>query len=294
MPTLLSPLTDAQRQLMPTAADTSSYNEHGYWISEVIIPDDVLDAAETGMRRFYAGDWDAAGTDNGEDGIVEVANRGTEWGSEIRKSDYASRVVRELADLIAYPMIGATAAVLSGADGIRLWHDQLLYKPTDQLGAGTKVGWHTDRQYWLSCSSAEMLTAWVGFHDVDPEGGSVGFFDRSHRWDVEGLDFFSQDLAGLEKSVAEQGFGIEQVPVTMRRGQVSFHHCRTVHGSGPNRRPEPRRSIAIHLQPLDNHFSGNLEKTGEVARHGNDQRVRKVDGVPDYADETVCPVLWQR
>ena len=47
-----------------------------------------------------------------------------------------------------------------------------------------------------------MLTAWVGFHDVDETGGSVSFLAGSHRWDISGLDFFAQDLDALEAEIS--------------------------------------------------------------------------------------------
>jgi ectoine hydroxylase-related dioxygenase (phytanoyl-CoA dioxygenase family) len=210
----------------------------------------------------------------------------------MRKNDYASLRVRELADLVAYPLIAATAAALSGAPGIRLWHDQLLYKPADERGTAANVGWHTDRQYWLSCSSDDMLTAWVGFHDVDEAGGSVSFMDGSHRWEVDGLDFFAQDRGRQADELARHGREVVVRATRMRRGQVSFHHCRTVHGSGPNRGAGPRRSLAVHLQPTDNSWRRHLLPDGTVARHANDRLVRQADGVPDYADPRICPSLW--
>jgi hypothetical protein len=277
-------LPDRQRALLPGEQDVAFYRSHGYWISPVILPDELLDAAQHGMDRYYAGDYDAA--------PAGVGGFRPEDGHGLRKHDYASLRVAELARLVAYPLIAASAAVLCGSAGIRLWHDQLLYKPVDEPGVPANVGWHTDRQYWLSCRSDDMLTAWVGFHDVDESGGSVSFMDGSHRWDVAGLDFFAQDLAGLRARLAARGHPIRPRPSRMRRGQVSFHHCRTVHGSGPNLGTEPRRSLAIHLQPADNRWRRHLTATRELARHGNDRLVRTVGGVPDYADARVCPTLW--
>lgn len=282
METAINQLTAAQQQLLPAQDDVRFYREHGFWISPVIIPDEVLDAAERGMSRYYAGDLDSTG--------IHPAGWTPPVEDGLRKGDYASFCVRELADLITYPMIGASAAALSGADGIRLWHDQLLYKPVDQSDLQANVGWHTDRQYWLCCTSTEMLTAWVAFHDVTPESGSVGFFDGSHQWDITGLDFFSQDLAGLEHSVRDQGFPVTIRPTTIRRGQVSFHHCRTIHGSGPNRGTEPRRSLAIHLQPADN--EALIAADGTIAPHTNSTICRQQDGRPDFSDDQVCPLLW--
>lgn len=261
--------------LLPDEGDVAFYREHGWWISPVILSPEVLDGAERGMERYYAGELDTPD---------ETWSAPPAEG--LRKNDYASLHVRELARLVSQPLIAAGAARLAGTDTIRLWHDQLLYKPVDAAGAPANVGWHTDRQYWQSCTSEQMLTAWIGFHDVDEAGGSVSFIDGSHRWEVSGLDFFSQDLPGLQARLAAQGHSPQIRPTRMRRGQVSFHHCRTVHGSGPNHGAGPRRSLAVHLQPGDNrHRPG-------TAGHGNDRLVRTRDGVPDYTDPDLCPQLW--
>lgn len=278
-----SMLTAEQHRLLPDAADVRSYHEHGYWISPVILSDEVLDAADRGMSRFYAGEHDRPPV------VVDGAWTG---GDGLRKNDYASRSVTELDELVRQPVIAATAALLAGTNGIRLWHDQLLYKPVDHPGTPTNVGWHTDRQYWLSCSSDDMLTAWVGFHDVDEERGSVSFVRGSHRWEVDDLDFFDPDLARLEDRLRDQEHPLERHPTRMRRGQVSFHHCRTIHGSGPNRGTAPRRSIAIHLQPQDNAWRRHELPNGTLASHSLDTLVRTRDGVPDYGDPQFCPVLW--
>lgn len=272
---------------LPGPDDIAGYREHGFWISPVIVPDSVLDAAERGMERFYAGERDAE-----LDGLAAIGGWTPADGPGLRKNDYASLVVKELGNLVRHPAIAGCAARLAAAPTIRLWHDQLLYKPVDRPGLAANVGWHTDRQYWQSCGSDGMLTAWVAFHDVDRVGGSVSFLDGSHRWDVDGLDFFSQDLDALRGRIAAQGFETTVRPTTMRRGQVSFHHCRTVHGSGPNHGAAPRRSIAIHLQPGDNRWRRHDGPDGQPARHGNDLLVRHVDGVPDYTDPRICPRLW--
>ena len=73
----------------------------------------------------------------------------------------------------------------------------------------------------------------------------------------------------------------------MRRGQVSFHHCRTVHGSSANRSTSARRALAIHLQPTTNRWRPG-------ASHPNDTLVRTdptIDG-PDYTDPAIQPLLW--
>jgi hypothetical protein len=247
------------------------------------------------MARFYAGDRDAPFPSR--DGLDRSG--GWQPGQPgLRKNDYTSLQVRELAGLVRYPLIAASAAALSGAESIRLWHDQLLYKPpgTGADPSAGNVGWHTDRQYWLTCTSSQMLTAWVPFHDVDGETGTIAFLDGSHRWDANGLDFFDHDLDRLEDRLRAQGLSAARRPAVLKRGQVSFHQAGTVHGSGPNRSSGPRRSLAIHLQAADNHYQLHTFPDGTVAQHYNDTLVRSTASVagpiPDYTDPRVCPVLW--
>lgn len=170
-------LTDEQRSLLPTDADVASYAEHGFWLSDAIVPDEILTGAEHGMERFYADDRDAPfpGRTKYDDYDWQPGQEG------LRKNDYASLQVDELRALSTLSIIGAIAARLAGEEPIRLWHDQLLYKPTEQPGTRSNVGWHTDRQYWTTCTSEAMLTAWVPFHDCDEETGTITFVDGSNR-----------------------------------------------------------------------------------------------------------------
>lgn len=275
--------------LLPTLADVASYRERGHWVSPPILSDDVLDAAERGVERLYAGDVDH---------VLPDGRRQHGWtpedGDVLRKNDYASLLVDELAELVRHPLVAACAARLAGVDELRLWHDQLLYKPPQgQAGERANIGWHTDRHYWRTCSSSEMLTVWVPFHDVDASNGAVNFVDGSHRWDDDiALDFREHNLSTLDRSWDRHR--IEFTTGRVPRGAISFHHCRTLHGSGPNTSDLPRRAIAIHLQPADNRYVRSKKHDGTPAVHDIDALVpRTPDGHPDYRDPTMFPVLWR-
>ncbi|MGY1670852.1 phytanoyl-CoA dioxygenase family protein [Geodermatophilus sp. SYSU D00710] len=275
---------------LPTAEETAAYRRDGFLVVRGLVPAEVLDAAERGMARFYAGDLDAPFPGR-------TRHDSADWspvhGDVLRKNDYASRMVTDLATLVQWPGIGAFAAALAGVPVIRLFHDQLLYKPGGRGDDTGNVGWHTDRQYWQACTSEAMLTCWVPFHDCTGAMGGVSFVPGSHRWpEQRGLDFFASDLAAQQAAMAAAGHEVRVVVPDLRRGDVTFHHCRTVHGSGPNRTADPRRSIAVHLQPGDNRHVAERGPDGELPYHRNDELVRTVDGLPDYTDPRICPVLW--
>ena len=284
-------LTDEQLALMPSDDDVKFYREHGFYLSKKIYSDEQIEMALRGADRYYKGE---------RDQLVKAQDRFVigwmpEQGDVLRKNDYSSFQNRELFQFVRNPLVGAIAARLSGSPTIRLWHDQLLWKPIDQPDKKANVGWHTDRGYWKTCTSTNLITAWVPFHDCDEAMGTITMIDGSHKWpdNTEKLDFFSSDLEGLEKNFNTGGNPIIKTPANLKKGCVSFHHCLTIHGSGPNRSTRPRRSIAIHMQDETNRWQEYRRRDGSLAMHWNDRLCRKVDGKPDYTDPNVCPVLWE-
>ena len=77
------------------------------------------------------------------------------------------------------------------------------------------------------------------------------------------------------------------------KGHMSFHHCRTYHGSGANRRDRPRRAISLHLQDGDNEYRPSPARR----QHGGSTTTTTScaappAGEPDYADPDFCPPIW--
>jgi hypothetical protein len=274
---------------LPTDDDIRFFREHGWWISPEIFTHDEIDAAVEAADRFYRGEFD------------HPAPEGKAWhgwteadGDRLRKNDHASLRMDGLRALSHSALLGAVAARLAGVPAIRLWHDQLLWKPVEKPGQPSNVGWHTDYGYWKTCSSPKMLTAWAPFHDCGDEEGTITMIDGSHLWpdNTQALDFFSNDLEGLEAKFDTGGAEVVKIPCQLKKGQVSFHHCLTIHGSGPNHSQRPRRSLAIHLQDDANEWKEHRWADGALAGHDNDHMVRKIDGHPDYRDPRICPQLW--
>lgn len=283
-------LTEAQRALLPTDEDVAFYQKHGYYASKTLFSEEAMDAVLAASERFYRGEVDEP--------YVTVPERyrpSGKYGAGLRKHDESSMFNRTLRDLVTHPMLGAIAARLTGSPSIRLWHDQLLYKPTDAPDKQSNVGWHTDRGYWKTCTSSNMITAWIPFHDCDEDMGTITMVDGSHLWpdNTDGLNFFSNDLEGLEKNFVTGGNPVIKVPINLLKGQVSFHHCLTIHGSGPNRSPNPRRAIAVHMQDEANRYQEYRYPDGRLARHDNDTMCRKHGDYPDYTDPDFCPVMYR-
>jgi ectoine hydroxylase-related dioxygenase (phytanoyl-CoA dioxygenase family) len=147
-----------------------------------------------------------------------------------------------------------------------------------------------------------MLTAWIPLQDVDGSMGTLTMIDRSHRWErtaiVEAIQlgdtFLGADPTAVEAQLEASGMRIEPVPMILECGQVSFHNCLTLHGSGPNRSDQPRIAVTMHYQDRENRHRRTVDDQGNVRSHSNDFLCRRLPGgEPDYSDPTVCPVAWE-
>jgi ectoine hydroxylase-related dioxygenase (phytanoyl-CoA dioxygenase family) len=126
--------------------------------------------------------------------------------------------------------------------------------------------------------------------------------DGSNRWSDDpataslrrGKTFITDDFDALETQIRETGLPVELIPVSLRKGEVSFHHCLTFHGSGVNRSERPRQNLIVHLQDELNEYRDAVADDGEPIVYNNDQIVRRrQDGRPDYSDPDVCPIIWE-
>ena len=281
-------ITPEQAALLPTEEDVVFYETHGWYISPKIIPDEAIDLAIAGTERFYRGE---------RDGKLPVDTGYSNWtpeeGDIIRNNEFVSWQNKELRELALLPIIGAIAARLARTHEIRLLDDQLVYKPP--RSGKNSVGWHSDRAYWGTCTSDKMLTAWIPFHDCDEARGPLVVLDKSHLWgNLDDMRHFNdEDLGSWENRFATEGKEVNKVAMTLQKGQLSFHHCWTIHGSYPNTSPYPRQALAVHLQDGDNRYRPYFSKQGKEVHIFDEQLCRTLpNGDPDFSDPNAFPVLW--
>lgn len=140
----------------------------------------------------------------------------------------------------------AVARLCNNTNILRIWHDQIQFKPPL---TGGPTGWHQDFPAWPILQPADLVSAWVALDDADIENGCMWMVPGSHRWGKVPLksgDNF-EPLAD-EKNLPE-GVTVKAEPLTVKKGEVAFHHCMTWHGSPPNKSDRPRRAIAVHYMP---------------------------------------------
>jgi phytanoyl-CoA dioxygenase PhyH len=275
----------------PSQEDVAFYREHGWFVTPKVLSDDLIKEGIAALEQHWSGH---------RDEHLPVNEGFVDWmpgdGEGTRNNEYISLQNHRLRKLAWHPLIGAIAARLAGSDSIRLFDDQIVCKPPSQ--ARSTVGWHVDGDYWGTCSSQELLTAWIPLHDCPEELGPLAVIDGSHKWshevDRKMLSFHSQDMNALAHLVEEKGREFVCKLLPMARGQMSFHHSRTIHGSFPNRGNHPRIALALHMQDGSNRYRPCVRADGRPVQLFNDRICRKdSNGLPDYSDDAVFPTLFR-
>ncbi|MDF2837630.1 MAG: phytanoyl-CoA dioxygenase [Paenibacillus sp.] len=278
--------TKVQRDYEITAADKETFQRDGYWISPKLLDDEQIAKLREAHERIWSGRYDGDGYPmNGS--YVPSANP-----LALRKLDNGWWVNDEVRSVVTDPWIGRLCADLLEVDEIRLWHDQVIYKP----GAGeaeTKagnVGWHQDYGYWQSASTSEMITVWIALQDTDLTNGGMSTILGSHKWGLipDSDTFFNQNMDELKAKYAALGHDWVEEPCILKAGQASFHHALTFHGSGANRTPDPRLSIVAHVMPGGTAYKANVQRHDNVRLLGP----RPYDGQP--FEGAYWPTLFKR
>ncbi|WP_309121052.1 phytanoyl-CoA dioxygenase family protein [Paenibacillus sp.] len=266
-----------------TEEDKARFQKDGYWISPKLLDDDAIGRLRQAHERIWKRDFDG-------DGYPMHPIPVPFDPLAIKKTENGWWINDEVRAIVTDPELGRMAADLLNEDEIRLWHDQVIYKP----GAGDKetklgnVGWHQDYGYWRASSTTNMVTVWIALQDTDLSNGAMTTILGSHKWgEVEGSDtFFDQDMEKLRARFARRDWTEE--PCILKAGQASFHHALTFHGSGPNRTNEPRLSVVAHLMPGHTSFRAGRQRHDNVLFLGP----RPYDG--QRFDNEYFPLLYSR
>jgi len=148
-------------------------------------------------------------------------------------------------DILFHPKVTVPISQILGVDRVRMWHDQVFYKPAKHPGV---VAWHQDYSYWTRSTPCRHVTCWIGLDDSTPESGCVQFVPGSHRWDLLPKLSLLSDMEGIRTILTpEQLEAFKPEPMILKAGECSFHHGLTIHGSYGNSASHPRRAIVLNF-----------------------------------------------
>ncbi|MEN9968927.1 MAG: hypothetical protein RIR94_1111, partial [Bacteroidota bacterium] len=148
-------------------------------------------------------------------------------------------------ELVFSKRLGQLASELLQVNGVRLYHDQALFK---EAGGGI-TPWHADQYYW-PLSSDKTVTAWIPLQATPLEMGPLEFSAGSHVI-VEGreLEIGDESEAKIQKTLRVTDF--EHVIEAFDIGEISFHSGWIFHRAGANITDQMRKVMTVIYMDKD-------------------------------------------
>lgn len=235
MTTLLEPVSVLDRPYALTAAQKRQFGQDGYIHLKSVLPPDVLADYGRDITRL----------------TIELSTQ-TKPLEDRTTYDRAFLQVMNLWEqservkaFVLGKTLGRLAADLLDVRGVRLYHDQSLYK---EPGGGITPA-HADQYYW-PLASDRTVTAWVPLQAVPLDMGPLSFYAGSqHEAFGRDLGISDESEAAITAMMEARQFDFIQKPFDL--GDVSFHLGWTFHKAGANTSLTPRSVMTIIYMDID-------------------------------------------
>jgi len=186
-------------------------------------------------------------------------------------------------DFVFRQDLAEIASRIMGVKGVRLYHDQALFK---EAGGGA-TPWHVDQVYW-PLDTTNTCTFWIPLQNTPDEMGTLQFASGSHlsrggREMVisdESETFFSQYVKDSGFEISSDEFGL---------GDISIHAGWTVHRAGPNLTSQSREVMTIIYMADDVRLLQSPSKTQLVDRDAFNPGIEPGEVI----DTELNPVLFR-
>lgn len=158
-------------------------------------------------------------------------------------------------ELIFHPDVTQGLAQLTDATELRIWHDQIQYKPPQKGGVNM---WHQDAPLWPIIAPMTEVTAWIALDDAGIDNGCMSMVPGSHKWG-DNIDFLNtlENYEAMPSTFHGHDIEVRRCPV--QAGEVHYHHSLTWHGSHANTSGRPRRAIALHYMTQETTYVASGE-----------------------------------
>lgn len=147
--------------------------------------------------------------------------------------------------LIFSKRLGKIAAELMQTAGVRIYHDQALFKE----GGGGITPWHADQYYW-PLETDKTITAWIPLQATPLELGPLEFSAGSHQI-IEGRDL---EISDESEAILQQKLKVtdfKHVIEPFDAGEISFHSGWVFHRAGANVTDQMRKVMTVIYMDKD-------------------------------------------
>jgi ectoine hydroxylase-related dioxygenase (phytanoyl-CoA dioxygenase family) len=257
-----------------TSAQIAFYKKHQFIKLKQVISEDVLQYFNDVISEQVA-------LMNKEDRALE--ERST-YGKAFLQLFNLWRENALVKELVFSKRIAQIASDLMEVNGVRLYHDQALFKE----GGGGITPWHADQYYW-PLATDKTVTAWIPLQATPLEMGPLEFSAGSHAI-VEGreLEIGDESESLIQKRLRVTDF--EHIIEPFDVGEISFHSGWIFHRAGANLTNKMRKVMTIIYMDKD-----MLLKAPENANQENDWHTWCPGAtIGDVIDTPLNPVLYSK
>jgi len=149
----------------------------------------------------------------------------------------------EVREFVFSKRLAKIATDLMQVQGVRLYHDQALYKES----SGGITPWHADQFYW-PLSSPKTVTVWIPLQKTVMEMGPLAFAEKSHTVEI-GRDLEISDESEAFMNEQLKQFAVNETSFDL--GEVSFHAGWLFHRAGANASGKPRKVMTMIYMDKD-------------------------------------------
>jgi len=148
-------------------------------------------------------------------------------------------------EIVFSKRLAKIATDLMGVDGVRLYHDQALYK---EPGGGI-TPWHADQYYWPLANDS-TVTVWIPLQETPLEMGPLEFSSQSFKLTTgRDKEIGDESQQVLKETLAREGF--KHVIEPFEIGEVSFHKGWLFHRAGANNTDKMRSVMTMIYMDKD-------------------------------------------
>ena len=176
--------------------------------------------------------------------VGPLSGRSGTYGRAFLQVENIWRTVPSVGDFTLSPRFAEVAARLVGVPGMRLYHDQALFK---EPGGGL-TPWHQDQGYW-PLRGWGPVTMWMPLVDLTSEmGGSMSFARGSCHLALEDLEISDDSQSGGERMVDENRLDVVNFG-PLAAGDATFHAGWTLHRAEENTSTAMREVMTVIYFP---------------------------------------------
>ena len=176
------------------------------------------------------------------------------------------------------------ASDLMETDGVRLYHDQALYKEAN----GGYTPWHADQYYW-PLTTEKTCTVWIPLQETSIEMGPLYFAAKSHLIKKgRELEISDDSEVKIKDILREAESEIPEEPFQL--GEVSFHYGWTFHRAGENKSNSTRKVMTIIYMDKDM----KLKEPANAHEKNDWEAICKEIQPGELINSKNTPILWEK